>query len=129
CSYSSDIVPGTGNTCDPDSSHSLTVITPYNGNSDQVLVRIDDNLGFNLSRVIGVAGVHTAARAVAHRNSGGVPFGFALYAERNLTTNGNLSLQVGGNVFVTGCVILTNADELITFSQGGEPGNIQVYDD
>jgi hypothetical protein len=47
----------------------------------------------------------------------------------NLTANGNANLQVGGNLFVRGCIHFTNSDELLSFTNNAEPGSIKVLDD
>lgn len=126
CSYSSDITPGS---CDPDSTHKLTVTTPYNGHPDQILIRLDNTTPLLLGTAVGVSSVNTAARAVAQKVAGGETFPFALYVGGNLTSNGNVNLQVGGNMYIRGCIQFTNSDELVAFADNGEPGSIDVLAD
>jgi Flp pilus assembly protein TadG len=130
CTYSSDIAPPPNpNSCNPDSTHSLTVTTPYNGHPEQILVRLDNVTAVILGSFVGVSKANTAARSVAGKLAGGGPFPFALYVGGNLTANGNANLQVGGNLFVRGCINFTNSDELVAFAGYGEPGAIEVLDD
>lgn len=116
--------------CDPSPSHTLTVTTPYNGNSSDILVRLDRTVALNLAAVVGFPTAKTASRSVARGFTGGQPFGYALYAANNLTTIGNVDTNVSGNVYVQGCIEYNNADNLIVTPSvlGSEPGDVQVYD-
>jgi len=126
CSYSADITPGT---CDPDSAHKLTITTPYNGHPEEMLVRVDNKTTEILGAVVGITSATTAARAVAQKVAGGQTFPFALYVGGNLTSNGDVNLQVGGNTYIRGCIQVTNQSTILGFADNGEAGSIDVLAD
>ncbi len=114
--------------CQPDSKHSLSVTTPFNGNSTDIMVRLTDLETTTLSSVVGINQVSIGARSVARHLSGGGPFGYALYVSGDLTAKGNVQTLVKGNVYVGGCVIYDNSSTLTTGADGsGSPGNVEIF--
>ncbi len=117
--------------CDPSPTHSLLIQTPYNGHSDQILVRLNHGRALNLAAVVGAGSASTASRSVAKSFTGGNPFNYAVYAGGNMTTIGNTDTTVFGNVYVRGCVEYNNSDNLfVSPSSGGtQKGTVEIYID
>ncbi|MHB8508722.1 MAG: TadE/TadG family type IV pilus assembly protein [Candidatus Dormibacteria bacterium] len=128
CDGMADITPATA-ACQPGSAYQLTVTTPYNGNSDQILVQIHHVTQTALSRAVGITSLSTAGRAVARHVIGGAPFPYALYARSRLTNEGYNGGNVAGDVYVHGCIDggNRNKDTITTTASGGAAGNVLVY--
>jgi hypothetical protein len=103
------------------------VTTPYNGLSDQIMVKISRTVPLSFMSLVGIPNASIASRSVARGFGGGGPFDYAVYAGSNMTARGNVTTSVNGNVYVRGCIQYTNASSLIVNPQGSEPGNVQVY--
>jgi hypothetical protein len=113
--------------CDPDSAHSLYVQTPYNSHNEQVLVQLNHFNHGSLSQVVGINGIGVASRSVAKQSSGGQPFPFALYIDTELNLHGLVAINIGGNVFVGGCITGTNNSTVTAEPQGSQIGSIEVF--
>ncbi len=115
--------------CDPSPTHSLTIAANYNGNPDQILVRLDRTNPLNLARVVGFGTAHTASRSVAKNFAGKGPFGFAVYALGNMIDSGGANTAVTGNVYTRGCLMYTNGTELdVAPTSSSQTGTVQAYD-
>lgn len=115
--------------CDPSATHSVSFQAPYPDAShpDQILVRVDHTFPLNLAAAVGAGSTHTASRSVARSFTGPGPFTYAVYATGDMTTNGNTNTSVEGNVFVTGCINMQNADSLTVTPKGTQAGTVEVY--
>ncbi|HXA41760.1 MAG TPA: Tad domain-containing protein [Candidatus Solibacter sp.] len=117
--------------CDPIPPHTLQIHTNYNGQPNQILVRLNHGLTLNLGAVVGAGTAATASRSVAQSQSSGTPFGITVYAGGNLHTVGNVDTVVSGNVYVRGCIENNNQDHLIVkpSGDGTQVGSVEVYGD
>jgi hypothetical protein len=113
--------------CDPSPPHTLTITTPYEGNTSEILVRLDHTDTLNLAALVGVSSAKTASRSVARSFSGGQPFGYAVYAGGDITQNGNADAFVNGNVYAQGCVRYGNAGTFKVTPQGALVGSVELY--
>jgi len=123
--------PGTA-ACDPDSAHALYVETPYcpggSCHNDQVLVRLFHFNQSNLAQVVGVGQTSIASRSVAQYLAGGSSLGLGLYVTEELQVNGNVPIDVGGNIYVGGCITATNQTSVtVVPTSNGQVGKIEVY--
>jgi len=100
--------------CDPSPVHTISFTTPYPDSShpSQILVSVHHAFAVNLMAVVGINNTGTGSRSVARSFSGPGPFNYAVYASGNLTTIGNTTTAVEGNVYVGGCIQYNNADLL-----------------
>lgn len=116
-------------TCDPSPVHTVSFTTPYpdNNHPNQILVSVGHTFNLNLMAVVGIPKSGTASRSVARSFSGPGPFNYAIYAAGDLTTIGNTTTTVEGNIYVTGCIQYNNADVLDVSPKDGQAGTVEVY--
>jgi hypothetical protein len=115
--------------CDPTPVHTVSFTTPYPDAShpDQILVHVGHAFNVNLMAVVGITNTGTGSRSVARSFSGPGPFNYTVYASGDLTTVGNTTTAVEGNVYVTGCIQYNNMDFLDVSPSGGQAGTVEVY--
>lgn len=117
-------------TCDASQSYSVLMQTPYNGSASQILVRVQHVGGLSLARVVGMASSTIGSRSVALSSSGGAPFGFAVFAQNDMTTQGNADTLVLGNIYVTGCIDGNNQNHYTVqpSADNSQKGTVEIYD-
>ncbi len=115
--------------CDPSPVHTVSFTTPYPDIShpSQILVSVHHSFNVNLMSVVGISNTGTGSRSVARSFSGPGPFNYAVFANGDLTTNGNTNTAVEGNVYVGGCIRYNNQDTLDVGPIGTQVGSVEVY--
>ena len=115
--------------CDPSPVHTVSFTTPYPDSSHpgQILVSVHHAFAVNLMAVVGINSTGTGSRSVARSFSGPGPFNYTVYASGDLTTIGNTTTAVEGNVYVGGCIRYNNNDELDVKPASGQAGTVEVF--